>query len=579
MSLFRHHSLNRHRLLLPSTTTTTTTTVTKAGQGLTLAMSFSSSTRPPSVQEQQEEQTDEQKLAQPEAPTASTGPTSPTPSAVIPPPQSSLSSTPPHHTQPHPSLLLYIYLPAASQTCYERLHIPIPLRFFSSIGLENSRVLHLVAQGKPQQWQSTPYRSIPHLPINRISVKHPFCGALLAKRAFFGDQAEIPSGFLPKHFPDGSFLVGLSSIFRREAWKYGERAFRYCNHDVGHAIGAVSMAAAGLGWDVKVLDGLGCEDLEKLMGVGMLPKFEIPSRPVKGKLPEIEFEHPDCVLLVFPNGIGEFNVDYEDLSEDIAEFAKLEWNGKPNVLSKEHVCWDIIYRTAEVVKKPVKKPLNLHDNFVVDPFQSSGVFRESAYKGFSLREVVRNRRSAGDVLSDAIALYAHGFGERRQLALLYRAIPWDSEVHAVMFVHRVLGLPKGLYFLVRNEDHFDDLKKATRPEFKWEKPEGCPDELPLYELAKIDCQELAKHAFCAIRCNVGVLDLVDQNIQLTCNVCIGLRPGIGDVLDLASKDAVNAVGESEEGDDVVNAVHKADEDSAEHACSLAPLGRRWSLLR
>jgi len=26
------------------------------------------------------------------------------------------------------------------------------------------------------------------------------------------------------------FLVGISSIFWRESWKYGERAFRYCNH-------------------------------------------------------------------------------------------------------------------------------------------------------------------------------------------------------------------------------------------------------------------------------------------------------------------------------------------------------------
>ncbi len=33
-----------------------------------------------------------------------------------------------------------------------------------------------------------------------------------------------------------TFLVGLTSIHWREAWKYGERAFRYCHHDVGHAL-------------------------------------------------------------------------------------------------------------------------------------------------------------------------------------------------------------------------------------------------------------------------------------------------------------------------------------------------------
>ena len=35
---------------------------------------------------------------------------------------------------------------------------------------------------------------------------------------------------LLKPFPLQSFLIGLSSIHWREAWKYGERAFRYCQH-------------------------------------------------------------------------------------------------------------------------------------------------------------------------------------------------------------------------------------------------------------------------------------------------------------------------------------------------------------
>ena len=40
--------------------------------------------------------------------------------------------------------------------------------------------------------------------------------------------------------------IGVSSIHWREAWKYGERAFRYCQLDVGHAIGALRYAAAAL---------------------------------------------------------------------------------------------------------------------------------------------------------------------------------------------------------------------------------------------------------------------------------------------------------------------------------------------
>ncbi|KAM5554849.1 hypothetical protein ABKV19_022995 [Rosa sericea] len=318
-------------------------------------------------------------------------------------------------------------------------------------------------------------------------------------------RAQIPTWVFADLLPKDSFLVGLSSIFWREAWKYGERAFRYCNHDVGHAIAAVAVAAAELGWDVKILDGLGYEDLEKLMGVEMLPHFEIPARAVKGRLPEMEFEHPDCVLVVFPSGGGGFEVDYEKLSSAISEFSKLEWKGKPNVLSKEHICWDVIYRTAEAVKKE----RDLGGRFSVEAFRSSGSCSEGSYKGLTVREVVRKRRSAVDM--DGVTVMERetfyqillhclpsgsGGKQRRQLALPFRALSWDAEVHAALFVHRVKGLPEGLYFLVRNEDHFDELKKSMRSGFKWVKPEGCPEDLPLYELHRTDCRALAEKLSC-----------------------------------------------------------------------------------
>lgn len=321
-------------------------------------------------------------------------------------------------------------------------------------------------------------------------------------------RAEIPSEFFRDYnFPENSFLIGFSSIFWREAWKYGERAFRYCNHDIGHAIAAVAMAAAGLGWDVKLLDALGYAELQNLMGLEFSPELKIPGRPVKGNFPEIEFEHPDCVLVVFPNGFREFNMDFECLSRGISELSKLDWKGKPNSLSKEHVIWDIIYRTAEAVKKPLK----MNEAFNVEPFQQSGLCSEDCYKGFTVREVVRKRRSAVDMdgrtMIDKQTFYqmllhclpsgsVSGGKQGKQLALPFRALSWDSEVHAALFVHRVTGLPKGLYFLVRNEDHFDDLRRSMRKEFTWKKPDGCPDDLPLYELAVGDWRELSKKVSC-----------------------------------------------------------------------------------
>ncbi|KAF3520307.1 hypothetical protein DY000_02059151 [Brassica cretica] len=302
-------------------------------------------------------------------------------------------------------------------------------------------------------------------------------------------------------FPENSFLIGVSSIFWREAWKYGERAFRYCNHDVGHAIAALAVAAGELGWELKLLDGLGSDDLNVLMG---LPEF-----------PEIESEHPDCLLLVFPKGGRDvINIDYKGISSAIREgFTSLEWKGTPNVLSKEHLCWDIIYKTAEAVKKPSLISNSSSTSLDASSFKGSGVVSRSSYKDLTVSQVVRMRRSAVDMdgvtFIDKSAFYqmlmhclpsgssTKGEPQGEQLALPFRALSWDcAEVHLALFVHRVSGLPKGLYFLVRNEDHLGDLKRATRSEFEWRRPDGCPDGLPLYMLAQGDCQRLAKGLSC-----------------------------------------------------------------------------------
>jgi SagB-type dehydrogenase family enzyme len=46
---------------------------------------------------------------------------------------------------------------------------------------------------------------------------------------------------------ESPLLVGLTSIFWREAWKYRDRAYRYCCHDLGHAMMSLLLAARALG--------------------------------------------------------------------------------------------------------------------------------------------------------------------------------------------------------------------------------------------------------------------------------------------------------------------------------------------
>ena len=74
-------------------------------------------------------------------------------------------------------------------------------------------------------------------------------------------RADCPEALLARllrGLPPQAFRVALASVHWREAWKYGERAFRYCQHDIGHAIGALRIAAAALGWSALGLAAGAC---------------------------------------------------------------------------------------------------------------------------------------------------------------------------------------------------------------------------------------------------------------------------------------------------------------------------------
>ena len=91
----------------------------------------------------------------------------------------------------------------------------------------------------------------------------PFEHGLELRRRLTDDEWRMLSPLLPSE----ACLLGLTSIYWRESWKYGERAFRYCQHDVGHAIGAVAISAGSLGWCARLLERVGISALECLLGI------------------------------------------------------------------------------------------------------------------------------------------------------------------------------------------------------------------------------------------------------------------------------------------------------------------------
>jgi SagB-type dehydrogenase family enzyme len=140
----------------------------------------------------------------------------------------------------------------------------------------------------------------------------------------------------------GGFLVGLSSIYWREAWKYGERAFRYCQHDAGHAIGALRIAAAALGWSARVLDGTADETIDALLGLDRSADFEGAER-----------ESAELVMAVWP---GEATAKAKALRLDAEAAQALKgarWYGKANRLSGDDpVPWEAIDQVAAASRRP-----------------------------------------------------------------------------------------------------------------------------------------------------------------------------------------------------------------------------------
>jgi nitroreductase len=139
-------------------------------------------------------------------------------------------------------------------------------------------------------------------------------------------------------FTSNTLLVGLSSVYWREAWKYGERAFRYCQHDAGHAIGALRIAAAALGWSARVLDEVADETLEALLGLDRTGDFDGAER-----------ESAELLMVVGPGKLVKNTVEVKAVQQLKAQ----RWYGRANRLSRDDpVNYEAIDHVAAASRKP-----------------------------------------------------------------------------------------------------------------------------------------------------------------------------------------------------------------------------------
>ena len=270
--------------------------------------------------------------------------------------------------------------------------------------------------------------------------------------------------------PDGAFLMLLSSIPWRESWKYGERAFRYCQHDAGHALAALAYAGACLGWTVQALATPSEKQLAEALGL---------ARPDASH--RYEREVAEMAILVSPHPLPP--IAWPELTGD--------FHGQANLLSADHEPWLLIDRAVRLTEKPECPPL-ASPSALVDAPRLPSVDVPAGM-------IIRSRRSAQrmdgqtGISRDAFfRMLSRTLPDSSQVP--WRAFPWPPRVALFLFVHRVDGLTPGLYVLVRDTQSGERLRAACNHSFAWRAVEDCP--LPLFLLAEADLKRTTAGISC-----------------------------------------------------------------------------------
>src|ERR1039458_7882442 len=171
---------------------------------------------------------------------------------------------------------------------------------------------------------------------------------------------------------ESPLIVGLTSIFWREAWKYRSRAYRYCCHDLGHAMMSLLLAARALGLSGGAITHFSDSGLRR--GLGLTGGDEAP-----------------MTFLVFAR---------EGFSGRISALPQETFAGIPNKLSAEEVPYELLLgiHRSTILPDPAGLPPHMSTaNAAIADSQPllPELFRDPA-RDSSLGVIVRRRRSALD---------------------------------------------------------------------------------------------------------------------------------------------------------------------------------------
>jgi SagB-type dehydrogenase family enzyme len=261
--------------------------------------------------------------------------------------------------------------------------------------------------------------------------------------------------------------LGYSSIAWREAWKYGERAFRYCQLDMGHVLAALAYAAALHGWQPRLL-GLTPSDTAARLGVDRADDFRA-----------VEAEEAELIVTLH--------------ADDRPPPDWTQWAGQPELLDpKPMYDWPVIEEVALATRGA------LPGNGVQPGAEPLGELpRIESDSMLPATRVILQRRSAQAF--DGVSVMPHAVFRRLLAALLpggspvWRLWPHAPRVHPVLLVHRVAELKPGLYALPRSETARTALRQTLPELFAWSAADA---QLPLYQLMAAKAERTARTLSC-----------------------------------------------------------------------------------
>jgi len=228
----------------------------------------------------------------------------------------------------------------------------------------------------------------------------------------------------------------LTSIAWREAWKYGDRAYRYCLHDVGHAWQALALAARSIGCDSFAIGHFPDDEVAQSC---RLHQDEWPMLVVELRGPSIPVRKPCAHETIWHTGHA------NRLSGEQVPYPAIDDIHNATKLSQQP--WHIL--------SPAEPPSTGSGEIKLPPPASSK-------RAFG--DVVRNRRSALDFAGGTQSI------SLAQLSAILAATthPFHADFASVRFiqlylyVHRVHGLEPGVYRFWPERSELERIKHGDQ---------------------------------------------------------------------------------------------------------------------